>query len=442
MIRTFQLILALELLGSCLVPDAMADWLQFRGPAGNGHLGQMQHPLKWSAEQNLAWSQPLPGAGWSSPIVVGARVFVTAAVDAANTKPLGFTGGVRNMRGKKPTQPLDFKLTCLSLQDGSVLWSTRLAREQPQFPIHPSNTYATESPTSDGKFIYCYFAAIGTVTAVDLEGNIAWSTQVGAFPSGNGFGTGSSLTRKGNRLFLQCDNDEASFIVALDTTNGKEAWKRERSSRTSWSTPFVWEHGARTDLVVCGSGTVSGYELTTGKTIWKLTNVSSSFTASPASDAEYLFFGNSGPASQGPLIAVSSEIEGEVRFTDDELPPGVAWAQKRAGPGMTSPVASGDYLYVCSRGILSCYEAKTGNRVYRSRLPKAKSIAASSWADENHLFLLDESGKTFVVKTGAEFNVVAENQLDDLFWSTPAITQSTLLLRGAEKLYCIRASTP
>ena len=109
---------------------------------------------------------------------------------------------------------------------------------------------------------------------------------------------------------------------------------------------------------------------------------------------------------------------------------------------MASPVVSGGYLYVCSRGFLSCYHTKTGEQVYKSRLPGAKSIAASSWADDKHIFLLDESGKTFVIKSGTEFKVVGENQLDDLFWSTPAVTKGTLLLRGADKLYCIREKIP
>ena len=440
--RAFMLVLVWPLVGSFLVNEPLADWPQFRGPAGNGHLGQLNHPSKWSMEQNVAWSQPIPGGGWASPIVVGERVFVTAAVDSNNTKPLGHTGGVRNMRGKKPTEPFNFKLICLSLKDGSVQWETSLAREQPKYAIHPSNTYATESPASDGKHVFCYFAAIGKVAAVDLEGKVVWSVNVGAFPSGNGFGTGSSLAQRDGKLFLQCDNDRESFVVALDAATGKEVWKRKRSSRTSWSTPFIWEHGKRTDLVICGSGTVTGYEPSTGKTQWRLTNVRSAFTASPASDATRIFLGNSGPLSQGPLLAVGSEIEGEAGLDIVKLPKGVAWAHRRGGPGMASPVVSGGYLYVCSRGFLSCYHTKTGERVYKSRLPGAKSIAASSWADDKHIFLLDESGKTFVIKSGTEFKVVGENQLDDLFWSTPAVTKGTLLLRGADKLYCIREKIP
>ena len=162
------------------------------------------------------------------------------------------------MRGRKPTEPFDFRLICLSLENGSLQWEKSLARKQPKYAIHPSNTYSTESPVTDGKHIFCYFATIGKVASVDLEGKLAWAVDVGAFPSGNGFGTGSSLTLSDGKLFIQCDNDKDSFVVALDTATGKEKWKRKRSSRTSWSTPFIWKQGKRTDLVICGSGTVTG----------------------------------------------------------------------------------------------------------------------------------------------------------------------------------------
>lgn len=432
------IIFACVLASYCLVSQSFADWAQFRGPSGNGYIGELSHPAEWSMKKNIAWSQSVPGGGWASPVIVGQRVFILTAVDSNNTKPLNHSGGVRNMRGKKPTEPYVFKLICFNAKDGSIEWETILANEKPKHAIHPSNTYATESPVSDGKQVYCYSAAIGKVSAVDMNGKVSWSVNVGAFPSGNGFGTGSSLALSEGKLFIQCDNDKDSFVVALEASNGKEAWKRKRTSRTSWSTPFIWDNGDRTDLVVCGSGTVTGYNPVTGKTNWRLTNVSTAFTASPASDSSRIFLGNSSPRGQGPLLAIDSRIKGESRLDMSKLSNGISWGHLRGGPGMASPVVSGDYLYVCSRGFLACYNAKTGERVYKSRLPSAKSIAASSWADNKHVYLLDESGTTFVIKAGAKFEVVTENRLDDLFWATPAVVNGSLFLRGAEKLYCIR----
>ena len=265
--RNLIFIFSWLLAGTFFVCESLADWPQFRGPSGNGYLGELNHPTQWSMEENLAWSQSIPGGGWASPIIVGNRIFITTAVDSKNTKPLGHAGGVRNMRGKKPTEPFDFKLICLNLEDGSTQWEKNIVQEQPEYAIHPSNTYSTESPVTDGKHVFCYFATIGKIAAVSLKGKLAWTVNIGAFPSGNGFGTGSSLALLEDTLFIQCDNDKDSFVVALDTATGKEKWKRKRSSRTSWSSPYIWKHEKRTDLVICGSGTVTGYDPATGKTL-------------------------------------------------------------------------------------------------------------------------------------------------------------------------------
>ena len=135
--RTFVFIVTWLLAGTFFVNESLADWPQFRGPNGNGYIGKLNHPTQWSMKENLAWSQPIPGGGWSSPITDGKRVFITTAVDSKNTKPLGHAGGVRNMRGKKPSEPFKFKLICLNLEDGSIQWEKILAQEQPKYAIHP-----------------------------------------------------------------------------------------------------------------------------------------------------------------------------------------------------------------------------------------------------------------------------------------------------------------
>ncbi len=421
----------------CL-PAAKADWPQFRGPIGNGVVDGLNHPKSWGNESSVAWSKVIPGGGWSSPIVVGKKVFVTSAVDEAGGKPVGFQSGVRNMRGKRPTKPLKFGLYCLDLNGGASVWEKTLAERKPDHPIHPSNTYATESPATDGERIFCYFAAIGLLAAVDLEGEEVWRVEIGSYPTGNGFGTGSSLAVDGDRLFLQCDNDQNSFVVAFDTKTGNEIWRAKRNSRTSWSTPLVWRNNERTELITCGSGVVTSYDPNTGSVLWKLTGIDSSFSASPASDAERIYFGNSGPMSRGPLVAVGSNLKGEVKFDSRNQSDQIAWSRMRSGPGLASPVVCGDHLYVAGRGIISCYSITDGKELYKSRLPGSKSVAASLWSAGGYVFLLDEAGKTFVIKNGPEFKLSATNQINDLFWSTPAISDGALLLRGVNKLYCIR----
>ena len=407
------------------------DWRQFRGPNGNGIVSQIKHPTSWSNDKNVAWKSELPGGGLSSPIIIGDKVIVTSVVGAE--LPKNFAGGVSNMRPSRPPGPVKFVVTCLSLETGKSAWEKTLANARPEFPIHSSNSFATETPASDGERVFVYFASIGKVFGLDLDGNKIWEKEIGSFPTGNGFGPGSSITVNENNVFVQCDNDKQSFLVALDSKTGDQKWKKSRQGRTSWSTPILWKNKERVELVACGSGFVTSYDPKTGNENWKLTGIGSSFSASPASDSQRIYFGNSGPRSSGPLVAVDSQMSGTLNMEDEK----VAWSRQRSGPGMSSPVVVDGYLYIPSRGMLTCYQAETGEEVYKKRLP-LKSAASSMWGSKKVVFLMDETGKCIAIKTGPEFEIVESNQIDDQFWSTPSVAGKSLLLRGLKTLYCIR----
>jgi outer membrane protein assembly factor BamB len=412
------------------------DWPQFRGPDGNGVLENLEHPVEWSNDKNMAWSVELPGGGLASPIVQGELIFLTTAVGAK--PPVSFGDGVRDMRPKKPDVPVKFDVICLNLKDGSQRWSKTIIEKQPEHPIHSSNSYATETPATDGKRLFVYFAAVGAIAALDFEGNQLWTKDIGAYPTGNGFGTGSSLTTGDGKVFIQCDNDEKSFVAAFDSTTGDEVWRKDRAGKTSWSTPLMWTNNQRKELVTCGSGYVTSYDPATGAELWTLTGISSAFSASPAADGKRIYFGNSGPMSSGPLLAVAAGLSGAKEFSPRKKLEGLAWSKMQAGPGMASPVSVDGRLYIPGRGILTCYSAEDGTVAYKERLPLA-TMAASMWAAGDRIFLMDESGKTLALETGQEFKIVATNQIaDDLFWSTPAISGNSLLIRGAKKLYCVR----
>jgi outer membrane protein assembly factor BamB len=412
------------------------DWPQFRGPNGNGVLDKLEHPVEWSNESNIAWSVELTGSGLASPVVQGDLVFLATAVGAAPS--VSFSEGVSDMRPKTPSSAVKFDVICLSLRDGTTQWSKTVVEKKPEFPIHGSNSYATETPATDGQRLFVYFAAVGVIAALDFQGNELWRQDVGAYPTGNGFGTGSSLTIGDGKVFIQCDNDEKSFVVAFDGATGNELWRKERSGKTSWATPFFWKNEKRNELVTCGSGFVTSYDPSSGEEWWTLTGISASFSASPAGDTQRIFFGNSGPMSSGPLLSVAAGLSGKHEFDPQESVAGVAWSKMQAGPGMASPVVVGDYLYIPGRGILTCYSAKDGTVEFKERM-QLGSVAASMWAAGNRIFLMDESGKTLAIEVGSEFKVVATNQIaDDLFWSTPAIAGNSLLIRGTKRLYCIR----
>lgn len=430
----------LWLLLATLAPYVFAeDWRQFRGERA-GLLESVDHPLKWDAETNIAWAVPVAGSGWSSPIVVGNRIFLTAAESETKSKPKGMMAGVSSMGTYRKAKPVKhrFVVTCLNLEDGKQIWKKNVGEKTPPV-IHPSNTYATESPATDGERLFTFFATTGTLAAWNLGGTELWKKELGSFKTGNGFGTGSSLAVYQKSVFVQYDNDESSFVAAFDAASGNEVWRKDRTTKTSWSTPLIWNNADQPELVTCGSGVVTAYNPADGSVLWKVDGLQSSFSASPAVDSKQIYFGNSGPMSAGPLVAIPAGTCGEIQLDSKFKSDKVAWSRTRSGPGMASPVSINGLLYIPgSGGILNCYDTSTGERVYQTRVPKMKTVAASLWADSERLFILDENGTTHVIEAGREFKVISANKIQDLFWSTPAIAGKTLLLRGVEKLYCIR----
>lgn len=424
----------------CCVTSSAEEVSQFRGPSGNGVFPELL-PQTWNDDTNVLWSVDIPGGGWSSPVIAGDRVFLTTAIADGDTGPKGFGEGVQSMgsfaRSKAPDQLYSFEVHCLNVSDGSSVWKKQIVSRKPPFKIHPSNSYATESPVTDGVRIYAYFAAVGVVTCLDMNGEQKWTRELGAFKTGNDFGTGSSLALLDGMVFVQCDNEQQSFVCALDTSTGEDIWREDRDSRTSWSSPVVWKNKVRSELVTCGSGTVTSYEPSTGKVLWRMNGAGGAFSASPTFDQDRIYLGQSSRNSRGPLVAINACASGDLTF-DSIGECGLAWVEDSAAPGMCSPVVVDGRVYVLSRGILSCHDAATGKRLYRVRLKNASSVTASLWAAGNKVFALNESGETAVVDSGNEFRLAGSNSMDGLYWSTPSATASALLIRSADKLHCIR----
>jgi outer membrane protein assembly factor BamB len=439
-------LLALALLASSAHHDPTsepsADWTRFRGPAGTSVLAERRFPAEWGPEQNVAWSVEVDGSGWSSPIVVGGRVFLTAAVDPAGEGPKGMAGGVSDPstrgRGAKPEGELAFELTCRSLSDGSLLWKREVGKRVPEYPVHRSNTFATETPTTDGQRVFVTFGALGVLACYDLDGEEEWRVDTGVHRTGNDFGWGISLVTHGGLVFLQNDNEESSFLAAFDAATGEERWRAQRRSGTSWGTPVVWETEGRASLVACGPDTVIAYDPATGEEHWRVQGFGGSFSSSPTHDGERLYFGNSGPMSRGPLLAVPAEAEGTFDLTAVE-PRDLAWRADRSGPGFASPVVHDGLVWILGSGsILACHDAATGERLYKERLPDLAQVVATPWVAGGELHVMDEEGTTVVLRAGPDFEVLRTNRIAGLYWGTPSVAGDALLLREARRLHCIR----
>jgi outer membrane protein assembly factor BamB len=452
-----------------------SDWPQFRGPSASGLSDESKLPAEWGADKNIGWKVKVPGVAWSSPIVWGDKVFITTAITDKQTKPkpgdYGFGGGgfgkfkgkfdPSKFKGKfgkfgkggfgkggfgkfgggrPPDVVYRWEVHCLDRASGKVLWKKTAAEGKPTIPIHSTNTYASETPITDGERVYAYFGPKG-VYCYDLTGKELWKKELGSYRMMFGFGTGSSPALEGERLFIQCDNEEKSFLVALDRKTGDELWRVRRANKSSWGTPFVWKTKKRTEIVCAGGSKVTAYEPSKGKVLWEVSDVEGQFSATPVASEDMLYFGTGGVFGSRPLVAIKAGASGKHELPEDgESNAAVAWVITGAGPSMASPLLYQGHLYVLSQqgGQVYCYDAKTGKRAYRQRLPRSGGFTSSPWAYDGKVFCLDENGTTYVLQPGPKYKLLGTNKLDEMFWSSPAVAGGALFLRGVDHLYCVR----
>jgi outer membrane protein assembly factor BamB len=418
------------------------NWPQFRGPRGDGVAYGSNLPVTWSAASNVVWSCSIPGKGWSSPVVWDDRVFVTSAVGPGSVEapPEKLASVADHVRGVTTTDEHQYMLHCVDWQAGNLLWARCAYKGVPPGPIHPKNTYASETPVTDGERVYAYFGNVG-LFCYDMDGRELWSRKWGSFKMGWNWGTSSSPVLHGDLLFVLNDNQERSFLVALDKRTGKDVWRVDRDEKSNWTNPFVWQNELRTEIVTSGSGKVRSYDLN-GKLLWELRGMSGVTVPTPFA-ADGLLYIASGCANSAlrPVYAIRPGSTGDISLQDDATANAhVAWCQRRAAPYVTSPLVYDGLLYVLlDQGSLVAYDARTGEEVYgKQRFTDGRaSFSASPWAYDGRVFCLTETGETYVVEAGREFRVLHVNRLDEAALATPAVARDSLIVRTLTKLYRI-----
>lgn len=452
-------VLAIACVSSWCWAQADAEWPQFRGPRADGVVDGTGYPTEWSAESNVLWKVKVPGEGWAAPVVWGDTVFIATAVEqpkAADAQPAerqqtdrrrpGSGGRGGRDRNTPPDTIYSWELHALDRATGNTKWK-KVAREaRPPIPKHRSNTYASETPVTDGQRIYVYFGMVG-VFCYDFQGNLVWSKDLGAYPMMHGWGTSSSPALHDGRLYLQIDNEQDSFLVALDAKTGDEVWRKPRSEKTNWSTPYIWQNKQRTELVTMGAK-VRSYDPATGEQLWQLDMGGGRCNATPVGDADYLYVGNElrnrgGPDDGGGgLFAIKAGATGDITPAQGQTASaGVAWSRSGAGVAMASPLLYRGHVYAFDRrsGQVSCYDALSGKpRYHKARIPNARSFWSSPWACDGKVFCLDDGGTAHVIAAGDELKVLGSNKLNDETWSTPALAHGSLFIRGVEYVYCIK----
>ena len=426
----------------CAAAVVNADWPQFRGPQAAGVSANPRVPDTWSATNNVAWRADLPGRSWSSPIAWDGRVFLTAVVNLGESEPPKKGLYLGGNRPEAPKSEHHWRILGLDLETGKVQWEKTVRRAAPQSPIHLKSSYGAETPVTDGERVYALFGNVG-VFALTLEGREVWSTPLEPRSTRYGWGTAASPTLHGGRLFLVNDNEDQSELLALDAKTGRLLWRAEREEKSNWATPFVWETGQRTELITSGSGAVRSYGLD-GERLWLFRGMSGIAIPTPVA-GDGLLFVSSGYVGDKlrPLYAIRPGAGGDLTLAPGETQNlFIAWSNLVGGPYNPSPLYYEGRLYVLyDRGLVSCYEAKTGAMLYdRERLPNGFAFTASPWAVGGRIFCLSEDGVCYVLRAGDRFELLHTNSLgdDDMCMATPALAGDRLLIRTAARLYCLR----
>ena len=439
------------------LPAIAGDWPGWRGPDGNGLSPEKKLPAEWGPDKNIAWKVALPGSGWSQAIVWDNKIFVTAAVTENQTKPKAgdfnpmatadgpASNGFGFFRGFGPPSPPPdkiylWKVICLDSVTGNIVWEQTANKGKPRTTVNRNNTYASETPVTDGECVIAYFGNTG-LYCYDISGNLLWSKDLGAYPMQMGWGTGSSPVLYGDRVFIQCDNDKESFLVALDKKTGDQLWRLDRNEKSNWSTPYIWKNKQRTELITAGGSKLRSHNPENGEILWEMSGAGRN-SLTPVGDQELLYADSVDRmmGRSGPIVAIRAGASGDISLKAGETSNAfVAWSSQVRTCRVASPLLYEGCLYMLDqqRGQVRCYDAKTGKEYYSDRLEGAKGFTSSPWANDGKVFCLDETGLTVVLKAGPKLQVVATNKLDDTFWSSIAVVGENLLLRGVDHLYCI-----
>jgi outer membrane protein assembly factor BamB len=390
------------------------DWPEFRGPTGQGHVRKGGMPLEWGPEKNVVWRQDVPGAGWSSPIVVSGRVYLTTAVPIKRDS-------------KADDQSL--RTLCLDAKNGKTVWDVEVfLQEGAKAPrIHGKNGHASPTPLFHEGRLYVHFGHQGTA-CLDLDGKVLWRNRELTYEPVHG--NGGSPIVVDDLLLFNCDGGDKALVVALERRSGKVKWKVERNSDPekafSFCTPLLIEVKGKKQVISPGSDVVAAYDPATGREIWRVRYVGYSVIPRPVFGHGLVFVctGYNTPS----LLAIRPDGTGDV--TDSH----VAWKARTAVPHTPSLLLVGDELYaVADKGMASCLDAKTGKVHWQQRLGGAYS--ASPVFAECRVYFQNEDGVGTVIKAGTRFERLARNVLGERTLASYAVADGSLFLRTERRLY-------
>ena len=415
----------LAALAAWAIPASAENWPQFRGPTGQGISTEKGLPTRWSPTENVAWKTPIPGEGWSSPIVWGDRVFVTAATDT----------------GK------NCHVLCLDRKTGKVLWDKQVF-QQTTVRIQKKNSDATPTPVTDGQRVYAFFGGGGAV-ALDFDGNVVWTNTENKFYSQHGLGSSPTLYK--DVLIMPWDHSirpgpgidpktgwqipwEEAFVLGLDKNTGKELYKAKRGkSRISHMTPHIVEVDGKPQLISAAGDVINAFDPETGKPLWHVRTGGEGVTPSPVF-GDGVVYSSSGFPTNVPYAAIRAHRMGG---SGDVTEKNLLWEQKKAVPMLPSFVLANGLLFtVKENGIAQCLDPKTGEEIWTQRLEGTYSASPVATAD-GRIYLISEQGDTLIFEAARAFKEIATNPLEGQVQASPAVSQGQIFIRTEKNLYCI-----
>ena len=410
------------------------NWTHWRGPSADGHAGSnATPPIQWDKETNIAWTAELPGEGSATPIVFGHQIFVLSAV---KTDRKSSTAIVNDERAKTIPDELyyQFVVSSYDRSSGKLLWQRAVIEQVPHEGKHDTNTYAAGSPVTDGERLYFAFGSRG-VFCYSLDGTEVWNIDLGDMRTRNGWGEAITPTLTDDVLIVNWDQEEGSFIAAIDKLTGNILWKTDRAGEvTSWNTPFVTSYAGKQQVIVNGTGSVKSYDASDGTVLWECAGQTVNAIPSP------IRFRDSVICTSGYRGALACSIplnsRGDVTNSSS-----IDWRVTQSTPYVPSPILSESRLLFTAgnTNLLSCIDASNGQSILeRFRLTGIQTMYASPILANGHFYFTSREGTTVVVKDNESLDIVATNELEDVIDASPVAVDNQLFLRSWSKLYCIQ----
>jgi outer membrane protein assembly factor BamB len=428
-------------------PRPGLDWPQFRGIGARGVGEGKPTVTSWSVADgtNIAWKTEIAGLGLSSPVVWGDLVCLSTSISGksdAGIKP-GLYGDVRPVEDDTVHE---WKVACLDKKSGAIKWQHSAYKGVPKIKRHTKATHANSTLATDGERLIALFGSEG-LYAYDLKGKLLWKKDLGLLDAGwyvdptAQWETGSSPVLHENTIIIQADVQKDSFLAAFDARDGKELWRTPRADVPTWGTPTIHRVGEQTQIIVNGWKHIGAYDFKTGKEIWKLKGGGDIPVPTPVVHDGLIYITNAhGP--QSPVYAIRDTAKGDITLTDGATSnENIAWSHGRGGGYMCTPLVYDGLVYIVTyNGVLSAYDARTGERKYQERFKDGKSaFTASPVASAGHVYFPNEDGQVFVVKAGPVFQQVATNEMNAPILATPAISEGQLIVRTGTHLMSIGA---